>query len=326
MDGPPEMESPPPVAAGEGPEASDSGKRLNRYGTARRVTNALIATITDDEFRRAGIMKPRHVRECGAWLRFRHYYTVGQHKLTGGNFCQKPMVCGLCAILRGSRLLASYLARFQLVRVINPNLRPVLVTVSVRNGPDLRERLSHLRESLKTLHARRHRPNQPSVMHGVHGGVFSVEVTETGNGWHPHAHAIWMVDESHEAFTDSRAWALQKLSPEWQRITDDSYIVDARPLTPTAEENPYAAGFCEVFKYAVKPAELGRDRLLEALPVMLGQRLVGAFGCFFGIKEPEKLTDDLDGLKGLPYFDYLYRFMHGHYVVAEEPVHHENNY
>lgn len=322
--GPPETESPPPVAAGEGPKASDSEKRLNRYGTARRVTDALLGTITDDQLRRAGITKPEQVRHCGNWLRFRHYYTVDQHKLSAGNFCKKPLICGLCAILRGSRLLASYLARLQLVQLVEPDLRPALVTVSVRNGSDLDERLSHLRASLKTLHARRHRPQQPSVMHAVAGGVYSIEVTETGNGWHPHAHAIWMVPQGHAALDSSPEWAFQKLSPEWHRITGDSYIVDARPITPTEEENPYAAGFCEVFKYAVKPAELGRDRLLEALPVLLGQRLVGAFGCFYGIKEPDKLTDDLDTLRGLPFFEYFYLFMRGRYAVAEEPIHHEH--
>lgn len=320
---PPETKNPPPVGAGEGEKQSDSAKRLNRYGKARAVTNALLATITDEELRQAGISKPKNLRECGNALWFRDYYTIGQHKLSGGYFCQKPIICGLCAILRGSKLLASYLARLKLVQIVEPNLRPVMVTLSVRNGDDLTERLDHLRSSVKILHHRRHRLNQPSVMHGIAGGVYSVEVVNTGNGWHPHAHAIWMVDQAHEAFTDSRTWALQKLSPEWKAITGDSYIVDARPITPTAEENPYAAGFCEVFKYAVKAAELGRDRLLEALPILSGQRLVGAFGCFFGIKEPAKMTDDLDGLKGLPYFEYFYRYMHGHYRVAQEPIHHE---
>lgn len=320
---PPETKNPPPAGTGEGQKASDSGKRLNRYGTARSVTNALLVTISDEELRRVGVTKPERIRHCGEWLRFRDYYTIGQHKLTAGNFCDKPLICGLCAILRGSRLLASYLARFQLVRAVEPRLRPVMVTLSVRNGDDLSARLAHLRASLKTIHARRHRPNQPSVMHDVAGGVFSVEVVNTGKGWHPHAHAIWMVDQAHPAVVDSRTWALQRLSPEWHQITGDSYIVDARPITPTDEANPYAAGFCEVFKYAVKPAELGRDLLLEALPVLARQRLVGAFGCFYGIKEPTKLTDDLDGLRGLPYFEYLYRFLHGRYRVDAEPVHHE---
>jgi len=200
-----------------------------------------------------------------------------------------------------------------------------MVTTSVRNGEDLGERLAHLRGSLKTMHARRHRPNQPSVMHDIAGGVYSVEVTNNGNGWHPHAHAIWLVDQHHEAVTDSRAWALQKLSPEWQRITGDSYIVDARPIAPEFEnpgENPYLSGFCEVFKYAVKPAELGRALLLEALPILSGQRLVGAFGCFYGIKEPTKLTDDLDDVRGLPYFEYLYRYAFGAYAACEEVFHH----
>ena len=322
---PPENESPPQAATCEGRKASDSGKRLNRYGNARRVTNALLATISNSELIDAGIKDPLKLRDCGNALWFRHYYTIDQHKLSGGYFCQKPLICGLCAILRGSKLLAAYLARFSLVRTVVPRLRPVMVTLSVRNGDDLSERLDHLRASMKTLHHRRHRAKQPSVMHDVEGGVYSVEVVNNGKGWHPHAHAIWMVDQDHEAFTDSRTWALQKLSAEWHAITGDSFIVDARPIEPTDEENPFAAGFCEVFKYAVKPAELGRNLLLEAFPVLTGKRLVGAFGCFFGIKEPTKMTDDLDGLKGLPYFEYFYRFMHGCYQVAEEPVHHENH-
>ena len=323
---PPETKNPPPAGTGEGEKQSDSGKRLNRYGTARRVTDALLATISDDELLLAGVAKPEKLRHCGKGLWFRDYYTIGQHKLTGGYFCDKPLICGLCAILRGSKLLASYLARLKLVQAVEPRLRPIMVTLPIRNGEDLAERLDHLRHSVKTLHARRHRPNQPSVMHDIAGGFFSVEVTNIGNGWHPHVHAIWMVDQDHEAFTDSRTWALKKLSPEWHAITGDSFIVDVRPITPIQDEtgqNSYAAGFCEVFKYAVKPAELGRDLLLKAFPILSGKRLVGAFGCFFGIKEPTKLTDDLDGLKGLPYFEYFYRFMHGHYAVAGEPVHHD---
>lgn len=318
---PPEMKTPPPAATDEGAKASDSGKRLNRYGTARKVTNALLATISDAELLGVGISKPKLVRECGSALWFRDYYTIGKHKLTGGCFCRKTLICGLCAILRGGKLLASYLARLKLVQAIEPNLRPVMVTLSVLNGEDLAERLAHLRHSMKLLHGRRHNKKQPSVMHDVVGGVFSVEVVNNGNGWHPHAHAIWMVDANHPAVTDSRLWALQKLSPEWHAITGDSYIVDARPVQPTDEESPYAKGFCEVFKYAVKPAELGRDRLLEAFPILSGQRLVASFGCFRGIKEPTKLTDDLDGLKGLPYIEYFYRFVHGGYALAAEPVH-----
>ena len=62
---PPETKNPPPAGTGEGQKASDSGKRLNRYGTARSVTDALLARITDAELRAAGITKPDRVRHCG---------------------------------------------------------------------------------------------------------------------------------------------------------------------------------------------------------------------------------------------------------------------
>ncbi len=324
---PPEIKTPPPsVPASEKGErggSSDHYRRLCRYGTARAVTNELLAYITDEQLLSAGIKNPERVRHCGSWTRFNHYFTVDEWKLSGANFCDKHLLCGLCAILRGSKLLRLYLERLQSVQAKNPDLVPVMVTPTIRNGPDLSERYAHLKHALKILHARRHRKNQPSVMHEVAGGVYSIEVTENGNGWHPHPHAIWLVDRNHPAATDSTNWALKELSPEWHRITGDSFIVDARPIRPNQDDpfqNPYADGFCEVFKYAMKAGELGPAKTLEAYPVLAGSRMVGSFGAFFGIKEPKSLLDDLTDYKNLSYFEYMYRFMHGKYHLAKEPV------
>lgn len=257
------------------------------------------------------------ILECGDWLRFRDYYTIGQIKLAGASFCKKHLVCSLCAIRRASRLMASYVERFQVIRKSRPDLSPVLVTLTVRNSHNLEEVLAHLLASLRTLHRRRSRNNQPSVMHSVEGGVYSVELThDPRTGWHPHVHAIWLMSQHHSAVNDD-TWAMRELSPEWHRLTGDSYVVDARPIRAQTDLpddiDPHAGGFAEVFKYALKPSELGADRLVEAYPHLSGKRLIGSFGLFRGVPEPTDLADDLTGLEDLPYEEFLARFISGAY-------------
>lgn len=311
--GPPERRSPQPVAAGQGPETSDFGKRLFRYGNAKRHTRRILGELGRERAKAMGLKNPRLVDECGNWLLFRDYFTVSQVKLTSSNFCKKHLICGFCAIRRASRLMASYLERFQAIRRERPNLRPWLVTLTVRNSHDLTHVLDHLMESLRTLHRRRSRPNQPSIMHGVAGGVYSVEVThDPSTGWHPHVHAIWLAED------DPGTMALRA---EWERITTDSFMCDVRPILAEEQPSPdideHAGGFAECFKYAMKPAELGADLLEQSYPVLSGRRLVGSFGLFRGIPEPPELGDDLTGLEELPYVEFLARYTQGHYFIDE---------
>ena len=218
--------------------------------------------------------------------------------------------------------MASYLERFQVVRKSRPDLCPVFVTLTVRNSHNLEQVLEHLLACLRLLHRRRSRQNQPSVMHSVEGGVYSIELThDAATGWHPHVHAIWLVSHHHSAVTDPTAWALRELSPEWHRITGDSFIVHARPVDADGnlpdDIDPHAGGFAEVFKYALKPSELGVDRLIEAYPHLAGKRLIGSFGLFRGVPEPENLADDLTDFDGLPYEEFLVSFLAGKYRRIE---------
>jgi hypothetical protein len=309
LEGPPETETPPVVPATGGADTSDLSKRLNRYGTAKRHTQTILRDLGSDRAKTLGIKFVR-VMQCGDWLHFRDYFTVQQIKLVRSNFCKNHLVCGFCAIRRASRAMASYLERYKTVRKAQPELRPYLVTLTVKNGPNLPERLSHLFANLRKLHRRRTRKNQPSVMHQVAGGVYSVEVTHDAKttGWHPHAHAIWL-SSSYPTAT--------AVSKEWHAITGDSFIVDVEPLRAEQQEtddvDPYAGGFAECFKYAMKPAQLGPNLLAIAYPALAAKRLMGSFGCFRGVPEPDELADDVSAFDELPYFELLFRYFEGRY-------------
>ncbi|NPW38194.1 protein rep, partial [Pseudomonas aeruginosa] len=75
--------------------------------------------------------------------------------LHNATFCKQHLVCPLCAIRRGAKALGAYLTRWQVIQEERPDLRPYLVTLTVKNGPDLDERQTHLTKSLRKLLDRR---------------------------------------------------------------------------------------------------------------------------------------------------------------------------
>lgn len=278
--------------------------RVDRYGRARRRTLEMLAYLdravqAEDWDGRPG-SDPKLLRQrlddCGNWLRFRHYTAVDEVRLQGASFCKQHLACALCAVRRGARLLGGYLPKYEQILRDHPGLRPELVTVTVKNGFHLPSRFAHLKECWQGLHRRVSREEGTSCLKaaGFAGAVWSYEVTNIGNGWHPHLHAVVL---------SRRGIDVLALSQEWHRLTQDSFVVDVRPLQPGQEP---AEAFSEVFKYAVKFSDLSpRDRF-EAFCVLRGRRLVGSAGVFRGVEVSEELLDDeLDGA----FIDYLYRYL-----------------
>ena len=175
---------------------------------------------------------------CGNYLHFREYFTVGKVRLHNATFCKQHLVCPLCAIRRGAKALGAYLTRWQVIQAEHPELRPYLLTLTVKNGDDLEERQAHLTKSLRKLLDKRRNFNAGSRGHPwtelckAQGGVYTLELTNKGKGWHPHCHMI-VLASSQPSQSD--------LSAEWHKITGDSMIVDCRPITGDPSE-----GFMEV--------------------------------------------------------------------------------
>jgi hypothetical protein len=265
--------------------------RIARYEKARQR-----ALSMESFARNSGHVKEANrLHRCGNYLLFRHYYTVDTVKLQAADFCKQHLLCPLCAIRRGAKLLKAYLEKFQVIRDSHPNWKPYLVTFTVKNGEDLGERFRHLSKSLQALHKRRHGTRQSSEAEKAHAAVWSYEVTNKGNGWHPHVHAVWLC--SSEPDQDC-------LRQEWADLTGDSFMVDVRPL-----QGDPVDGFCEVFKYAVKFSELSDELGFQAYEALRTKRLVASFGSFRGVFPDDSYTDD-PLPDDLPYIDMLYRFVH----------------
>ena len=279
--------------------------RLKRYGQAKGKALAISEYINSEHPSQARLAIA--IKECGNYLVFRDYYTAGEIRLSKACFCKKHLLCPLCAIRRGAKHLSRYLDRFHAVIDSKPLLKPYMVTLTVKDGEHLKERFTHLQKSLQKYHKRRHRKNAPCEASKAYGAVWSYEVKRGKNSgaWHPHVHAVWLcADPPNQT----------ELSSEWHSITGDSFIVDVRPIDPVSP----VSGFLEVFKYAVKFSDQPEADTWHCFDTLRGKRLIGSFGEFYGIPEPDDLADD--PLEGLPYIEYFFAYVKGGYHLQGSDV------
>ena len=253
------------------------------------------------------------LRACGTWLLFHYYYGWSENgfedetRLVQANFCNQHLRCNPCAIRRAVIKLRVYYERFEYLMAQQPFLTPHLVTLTVKNGPDLVERFNHLRKSFGILTKRRRNFLQRgkglyTQLAKCTAGVGNIEFTYNlrTHEYHPHVHLICLVN--------GRIHQLS-LVEEWRDITGDSYIVDTRPFTTPDE--PLKA-FQEVFKYALKFSSMPIAVNHEAAVLLKGKHLLVSFGDFYGLKVPEKLTDEpLER----DYVEYLYDWIANQYVL-----------
>ena len=165
------------------------------------------------------------LKGCGQFLLFRNYYTIDQIKLEKFHVCGQHLLCPMCAGIRAARSMNRYIQRIEEIMRQNRKLKPVLITLTVKNGEDLQERFEHLTGSFKTL-LQRYRDFKKkgrgfNQFCKIDGGFYTTEYTynETTKQWHPHIHIFALLTD----------WIDQEeLAETWHDITLDSYIVDIR--------------------------------------------------------------------------------------------------
>jgi hypothetical protein len=298
-----QKERSPDLLAQEGASGIEAlPRRVDRYADAKKRALDVAEYIGGLGSERAALASL--LDGCGEYLLFRHYFQVDQIRLHAASFCKKHLLCPLCAVRRGAKALQAYLPRYEVLRASRPLLRPFLVTLTVKDGPDLAERFNHLLTAQRELWKRKQR-KQACALFDVQAAVWSYEVKRgAGSGlWHPHLHMVALA----EVEPDQAA-----LSAQWKKITGDSHVVDVRPID---QEDP-ASGFLEVFKYALKFSEMTPADTFAAFQVLSGRRLVGSAGLFRGIEIPESLTDT--PLEGEPFVELFFRYFRsrGGYSLA----------
>ena len=303
------------------PHGSTLDLRVNQYQRAKARSlqmlsymRSLLEETPQDLPRYERLRKDvERLQACGTWLLFHYYYGwmdgafEDKTRLIQSNFCNLTTKCNFCAIRRAVIKMRVYFERFEHIMAQKPFLTPHMVTLTVKNGPDLLERYLHLRKSYAIL--KRRRENFLKRGKGLYtefakvtGGVGNIEVTYNirTDEWHPHMHWICTVN--------GRIHQLS-LVEEWRDITGDSYIVDTRPFTTPDE--PLKA-FQEVFKYALKFSSMPIPVNYQAAETLRSKRMLFSLGDFYGLKVPEKLMDDPLEQN---YVEYLYEWIGNKYLL-----------
>lgn len=238
------------------------------------------------------------VAGCGSWLHVREWELSGESRLRNANFCKRFLICPCCAARRASKLVTAYEAKIEVIQDMIPGLIPVMITLTIKNGPNLGERLRHLKDSWSRMQAEKRKGasassrNAPIEWNKVQGSVRAIEVTwnKKAREWHPHIHVFALVSEYVSQFN---------LSAEWERFTGDSMIVDVRKC-----RNGVREGLIEVLKYVSKPSELTPELLYELFATAKGSRFTDPQGILRGVPDPCIDSDDDEGLHG-PFRDFL---------------------
>jgi len=269
---------------------------LNRITKAKRgQVETLRYVLEHDE------QLGQKIRFCGSWLHFREWIESGESRVVNANFCKRTLICRACAIRRAGKLVDGYSTKVEQVQKELPDLKPVVMTLTVKNGPDLDERFTHLAESWTSMIAAARKAksspakNLPIEWNKVAGSVRACEVTKAKNGeWHPHMHVFGLLSD----YIDH-----EKLVEEWNRFTGDSFIVGI-----TACKNGVLPGLIETLKYSTKFSDLEPADVLHVHRILKSKRLVDPSGVLRGVNVGDLDEDDLQGLTG-PYRDYIARWM-----------------
>jgi len=88
-----------------------------------------------------------NLKQCASYLVFNDYYTIDDLRLVKAHTCKQHLLCPFCAMRRSGKFVAKNLPKVEQVINENRSRIPVMVTFTVKNGPDLQERFNHLRNA-----------------------------------------------------------------------------------------------------------------------------------------------------------------------------------
>jgi hypothetical protein len=203
---------------------------------------------------------------------------------------------------------ARFLQALPAIEAAHPKARWLFLTLTVRNCAisDLRATLQEMGKAWRRLVVRQE-------FGAVQGWIRTTEVTRGRDGSaHPHFHVLMMVKPSYfgKGYVTQSRWA--DIWRECARL-DYQPIVDIRTVKakPGMSESPLRRAVSETLKYAVKPADMQGEWLIELTRQVHKLRFIASGGVLKNVlREADESERDLllaeDGEGGEPtlFFDW----------------------
>jgi hypothetical protein len=188
---------------------------------------------------------------------------------------------------------ARFLQALPSIEASHPSARWLFLTLTVRNTPvqELRAALRAMNEAWQRLIKRR------EFAGNVQGWIRTTEVTRGRDDTaHPHFHCLLMVRPS---YFSSKYYVTQSRWTElWQECARLDYtpIVDIRAVKPKPGSTTSALrnAVSETMKYAVKPADMNGEWLIELTRQVFRLRFIASGGVLKNVlRETEETEQDL---------------------------------
>jgi len=207
--------------------------------------------------------KLNRLRECSTFIEWRNYDQSWE--IHNANFCRQPDVCPICS----KRLQRNRVRRFKepIIEAAKHFKYTYLLTMTVKNCPELRTALNDLCDGLKRFRRMGQARSESTRSAGEWGKVkaafLSIEIKRGGGSgwWHPHAHALVFSNEKINYAVDreilfknkDKIVSASKLSSDWNKATlGDSINIDCRPLFGKIMVKGGQKKWCDVWSQALE--------------------------------------------------------------------------
>lgn len=231
---------------------------------------------------------------CGSFTEYRASRNDDRIKLVNANFCKKDKICLSCAVGRAY----NQQKRFMQILNVYPYERDddllskhwYYIVTPVRHSIDedlmvVYDRADKLRKSALMQIRDGRRGKSKGFWSRFNGGIGSVEVTYTKNGWNVHIN--WLVNSNDESdmylvSDKKKEWYQNKYLEAFLERFNDSYIHSISKLS-FRNRDEIRANLVEVLKYSLKFSSLDAPRLILIYYFFYRKRLFFSFGNLRGL-------------------------------------------
>lgn len=286
----------------------------------RKLSGKAIA----ERMQQRGIPGYKAVGNCSSEINLRRWLDTGHTEVSYADWCQKRILCANCERARMGRAMSRWIPKI-VEALKETDSFPWFVTVTIKDGPDLPERLEHLFGSLQTINQRRRdhekgRKSPERAFNRIRGAIWHAEIKRgAGSGeWHPHLHGLCLVPRGVD-LTENM------MHNEWFEVTKDSHQVKpllskfGRYLLMSGETVEQAfdsnkdllmQDLCEILKYCLKfDGDTSADDIIDAAFACRRKHLARSWGTLRNVKVNQDLkTAGVDLSGSGEYIDYIYKW------------------
>ena len=273
----------------------------------------------------------KRLNDCGSYLTFRYYHKKDETKLHSANFCKADKLCPACAVRRAYKQQQKFLKAWNKEKDLqSKNWYYIVIPVKHTFDETIEEvynRLDRVRKSILQSIRDKRKGKGWGFWGQFDGGMGSIEVTKTYNGWNVHLNLLVSTDkeiELKEIITKGKNGKYKKnyinedLMKHLEKVGDGSYIHNISKIDTSDIEN-LKANLVEVLKYSLKFSSLSSLDLVEVYMKFYRKRLFFTFGNMWGLKlddvelEGDEVIDD-------EFIEVIYKRVYGGYEKVSEEL------